>query len=968
MAEEKEKKQSDEEKVPSLSLESKLLLQKLKIWEKVAEGELHAITNSDVAALFDVLDPEEKGQIPVPLVFSLLELPRIALTHADLKCLCEDADRDCSGFVTPEEFFTALTFGEVAFSIVKAILNKKPPENNMSECSREELLQWLKDEYETTSALFSLPLVLGTMISYILWLSFHFDTFNSYRVHNALQTGAGDVTLGAVRPWYYTPKDHMKYLYTQWVDKIFRQDFGTDPIPGRVYRYNGMIGGVRLHREYRAQRPCDAGMRPELSSLYNAKDGMCWFQGEILTEDIVLPYHMDKSIHIELLKNLTASYWFDVSTTRLEHQILYYNGHINLFTLERWTMNQQLDGHLQMRFHFESFIAEPYRQMYVVAFDVAFALLLIRATQLALAELIPAIGEGIDGLKDFFNFWKIVDWVIILGGFCNLGWWMYYFVQVNFNLPEAIRAIPKRELDDRVLFNSTYLTESEVSEIIPVEDLRANIDAMYNVAVSIYDYHMMLRCMIAIYFFALILKIFNSFRANPRLSIVVNTLVTCSVDVSHFFIVVFAIFSCFGLAGHLLLGQRHKAWSTVLGALYACWTASAGIEDFDDFSVPLQVLGFIWTLVFEILVQRICLNMLLGIVFDAYGKVKGVAGTPQTIIEQVREAVANQRETRGFVSFYTMVVNMEDANHPAHPGDVVTARSLRRAFEHEKMTRTNAEYLVKRVNDHVNTLEHPELDISDAVRLVGHIRNTMLRNLDVAEDTLGACHATTDAEQAAEAYEQCSAWAKHSFSVEHAASLAGLTAEEQNHPDNAFVGLSPETCAELETHLDQAAEVLESCWREQEAFFDTAQGELQSFWQREDTCFVQIDNLLHELEAKLRRVEKSIGGLGKTFSGVHLGALSTVPERMKEVLDEHRFAMEQPQLAGTENHGELGPLATAVAALRGKVDELSQKSGQAAEVHESLWKLEMSLRQIRNGRPTIPMSTFMPRLKASAKT
>eukprot|EP00931_Biecheleriopsis_adriatica_P062561 TRINITY_DN3772_c0_g1_i1.p1 TRINITY_DN3772_c0_g1~~TRINITY_DN3772_c0_g1_i1.p1 ORF type:complete len:971 (-),score=160.93 TRINITY_DN3772_c0_g1_i1:190-3102(-) len=942
---------------PKLSLQSKIMLQKLKLWKKIADGDLHAVTNSDVAGIFDVLDPEEKGQIPTSMIFSLLQLPRIALTSYDLKCLCEDADRDGSGFVTPDEIFQALTLGTVAFNIIKGMVNKSTREIDMHECSREDLLTWVKKEYEVTSALYSMPLVFAVLVAYLFFVSFHVDGFNAWRVHNQLYHGFRDLQLGGIKVWYWTPKDHMAYLRGSWADTYFRQDWNIDPIPGRVHRYNQMLAGPRLHREYRTKEPCS--VNPTLSALYNAVDGMCYNQGEIMTEDIVMPYQVDSTTHREMLKNLTSAYWFDMGTTRLEHQVLFYNAQINLFTFERFTLNQQADGHMQERYHYESWIAEPYRHQATLTVDIIFVLLVLRLMQSAMAELLPALSGGIEGLRDYIKFWKVVDWIAIIGGLTNVVLWIYFFTQVNFNLQDAIDRIPKEALDARVLSNYTYLSEHEVAEIIPMDELTGHINNMYEIATEIYDYHMIMRCCFVSYFFVLVLKLFYVYRANARLSIVVNTLVTCSDDVAHFFIVVFAIFTCFGLAGHLLLGHRHKVWSSVLGALYSCWTSSASLEDFDDFSIPMQVLGFTWTLTFEILVQRICLNMLLCIVFDAYGAVKGAAGTPQTIVAQFREAVAKRRETRSYVSLWTIIVSLEDEAHPAHPGDIVTARSLRRAFENEKMTRNNAEYLIKSVNEYLISQPEAELDITDAVRLVSQIRNKMLRNLDIAEDTLQFSHNNSAEARTAELLDKSAAWAKHSFAHGRASTLefeAGLGPVENE--EEGFEGLSAETCDALEIHMDHAVELLDSCWQEQSELFSAVHEELQALWEKEDRRTVFTEENLHELEAKLQRVERSLGLLGMSFSGTNFSALAATPGKLRDVLEEHEFAMQSIKNSESQTNG-LGPVSSDIAALRRKVDKLSGKTGEAGKVHEALWKIEQTLRPLRDGRAAIPMSTFL---------
>ena len=72
---------AEDENVPVLTVEQKILLQKLKIWDKIASGNLHSIVLSDVRALFDILDPGEKGHITRGECFSLLQIQNVKISR-----------------------------------------------------------------------------------------------------------------------------------------------------------------------------------------------------------------------------------------------------------------------------------------------------------------------------------------------------------------------------------------------------------------------------------------------------------------------------------------------------------------------------------------------------------------------------------------------------------------------------------------------------------------------------------------------------------------------------------------------------------------------------------------------------------------------------------------------------------------------------------------------------------------------
>ena len=72
---------TDESAIPVLSVETKILLQKLKIWEKIASGQLHSIALTDVQALYDILDPGEKGYITTAECFALQQVQNIKISR-----------------------------------------------------------------------------------------------------------------------------------------------------------------------------------------------------------------------------------------------------------------------------------------------------------------------------------------------------------------------------------------------------------------------------------------------------------------------------------------------------------------------------------------------------------------------------------------------------------------------------------------------------------------------------------------------------------------------------------------------------------------------------------------------------------------------------------------------------------------------------------------------------------------------
>lgn len=240
---------------------------------------------------------------------------------------------------------------------------------------------------------------------------------------------------------------------------------------------------------------------PEQASLYNSYTGECDRYGGLTEVDIVLPYHLLLSIHENTIDNLTRSYYFDNRVSLVEYQTILYNGHNNMLTFERLQWDSQTSGYLQLWFNHESWMAEPYRDWFNVIPDILFVLILLRMAHQEAKELLPAIAGGLDGIKDYFKFWNIVDWTAILMGFINVALWLYLFLKISIELPQVISLVPQAELDARVLQNQTYLTFDTLAEIIDPFLLNTRINDVFIVAREIYDFHMLLRAFFFGYFF-----------------------------------------------------------------------------------------------------------------------------------------------------------------------------------------------------------------------------------------------------------------------------------------------------------------------------------------------------------------------------------------------------------------------------------------------------------------------------------
>lgn len=225
-------------------------LNNLPVWQKIAEGDIHLVTQKDIQQLFSVMDDGRKGYVSGSDIMTLQAVDAANLSEHDLQELVKEVDKDGNSKCSPEELYHAITSGAIAFNIVKESLRKKEIEVRSYNCDREKLLEWMKTEYETTAALWSLPMTIGSFITFALVANTHIDLFNAWRVHNALQEQFPVMTL----PYKFKVVDIPtlnKWTEDYYIPTVFRQDPVYDPIPGRIAHHNQMVTGIRFAKFFR---------------------------------------------------------------------------------------------------------------------------------------------------------------------------------------------------------------------------------------------------------------------------------------------------------------------------------------------------------------------------------------------------------------------------------------------------------------------------------------------------------------------------------------------------------------------------------------------------------------------------------------------------------------------------------------------------------------------------------------------
>merc|ERR1719487_1118129 len=130
-------------------------------------------------------------------------------------------------------------------------------------------------------------------------------------------------------------------------------------------------------------------------------------------------------------------------------------------------------------------------------------------------------------------------------------------------MKDSMMKVPMNLMDKAIFENQTYLAPSVFTAVVGERAaLEQKVGTVHTNMESLKESFTALRFVLAFYCFVLMLKFFKGFRANPRLSVVTDTMIAASIDFAHFVVVFFTIFVSFCVCGTLFFGHRLREFST----------------------------------------------------------------------------------------------------------------------------------------------------------------------------------------------------------------------------------------------------------------------------------------------------------------------------------------------------------------------------------------------------------------------
>jgi hypothetical protein len=346
-------------------------------------------------------------------------------------------------------------------------------------------------------------------------------------------------------------------------------------------------------------------------------------------ETVYIPSGLTQLEVRKILRDLENRAWMDPQTARVEMVYTTYNAHMDIFTAIFVVMFLNRAGHIHRMVQPVSFWLTPYPDWTYYVADVIWLSMVLKIFYDEVKELFRHLRRRgcSKGIKSYVSFENVVDWVNVFYGAALIAMWFLHLNKVQ-------------EL------KRDYLEQASVNVVGSWKDENMRV-GFFNKVDDIIQGGESRRIWIALYPFVVLSRFFKAFSAQPRLSLVTQTVKRAAVDLIHFGLVFMSIFMLFTLSAIVLFGQDIKEFANFARAADNSFHILLGEFDWEMMKQVGRVPAGIWFWSFMWLVNLVMLNMLLAIVMDVYTEVKsGIGSNAETLWSQAYEMYRRWRELR----------------------------------------------------------------------------------------------------------------------------------------------------------------------------------------------------------------------------------------------------------------------------------------------------------------------------------
>lgn len=447
------------------------------------------------------------------------------------------------------------------------------------------------------------------------------------------------------------------------------------PIKNDYLRYNRMIGGFRFRQEVANAsedacfypgdkevtrswigKPCtgkiDIALPPDYydAETFRKPERVEWFLTEREDYHTLLQHIVDmedgcasaEAQNRTCLCIFCASQgqlqpWIDERTQRVEVSFIVYNAQYGIYAMAGVNFWFNRGGHIYKIINVRSAWAgiltrTPEDLAIMLLADIVWLCAVLFVCRTELRELVEMVRSKQKVwyktlADDYLSFWNFIDWISIF---------IALLIIVRFFMLNSSTETVNEKLGEMVT-RGTPLSKSQHQQ--EIHEFYAHADAMM---IDSKD----LREWLVMYPLVLMLRLFKSFAAQPRLAIVTDTFTEAKQDLMHFGIVFLSVWFCFGINAVLFFGQDSVHFADIWRAMNTTFRIMLGDWDWNALTDIGHYKAFFWFAAFQGLMNLLLMNMLMAILMDSYAKVKQGTEGAATLLGQLESVVRRSRQTR----------------------------------------------------------------------------------------------------------------------------------------------------------------------------------------------------------------------------------------------------------------------------------------------------------------------------------
>jgi hypothetical protein len=323
---------------------------------------------------------------------------------------------------------------------------------------------------------------------------------------------------------------------------------------------------------------------------------------------------------IERIDALMTFDWLDLNTQDVKIEFVFLNAEVHVYTHVELSFVVHREGWLERGVKAQPLRGDVYTNWFQILLDAGWCAVLLVLVYEAVKRLCRECQHGLFWLhiRDPYTW---VDWVgIIVGTAIGLFFWFLI-----------------RELDqftDRVA-NLGTMPQWAVSEAPDYRKVQATLDnkKYQDELVELFDHFSFLSTLtmyhrLTCFWYGLVIvfRFFRGFTGQPRMGVLMQTLLTASDFLFHFLVIFLVIMMSFALGGYVLFGEQLDGWSTAGKSISSLLLFLFGHFNFEDFYSIAPITSMCWFWAFYISAVLVLMNVISAAMIFRYLDVRARLG------------------------------------------------------------------------------------------------------------------------------------------------------------------------------------------------------------------------------------------------------------------------------------------------------------------------------------------------------